>query len=566
MTKNKCIGNEKVITPIINKGAIKPVEIKSIHELQYELNIKIYTNIYTYNTLCNGIFICRGINGITGKKNSGKSSLCSHICVNLFFNDLLHFFHLFYSTYFDFENFLHKKNIENKFSSKISKNLKNLRKEFNIESTNFQELNQLLNYFTLLFIDLYDKKVKEKNAGFLLNYNRIYNNNQFSKKRIIYIDLDNSFYIERYKNMIYSSIEKIKKLINTYINFCGEKNSFLFLLLLDSSNFYQKQQLFNIYKNYTKEWYLFINLFNHYLNKYIDDITFFDVFKNLQILKIFNFSELVNVVHFICDHVEKYAHPKTNHFNKYIPSDLGAVVLDNLNYLHKSNTVNDMQLTNAQLKDKQPNDEQPNDEQPNNEQPNNEQPNNEQSNNEQPNNEQPNNEQPNNEQPNDEQPNDEQPNNKQLNSKHLNNKHLNNKKLNTEQLNNELKCLLMKLSKLSTEHKICVLITNNDSKYFKKHDEHFNKIYSKYVYHHIIVRFINQKNLFEHNYPTKKESKKNDCYTPSSDEGSDEMAENHDDNFCTKRYNQRYIKIKKKGKDNICFFEINEYGIETLLH
>ncbi|ETW32627.1 hypothetical protein PFTANZ_06652 [Plasmodium falciparum Tanzania (2000708)] len=71
--------NEKIIFPLFNgkvtKSSKSSINIKSLYELHNELNHKIYTNIYTYNTLCDGIFFCRGVNNICGKKNSGKSSI-----------------------------------------------------------------------------------------------------------------------------------------------------------------------------------------------------------------------------------------------------------------------------------------------------------------------------------------------------------------------------------------------------------------------------------------------------------------------------------------------------------
>ncbi|CRH03674.1 conserved Plasmodium protein, unknown function [Plasmodium relictum] len=474
MITKKNVSNEKIVTPIVSKSDTKPIKIKNLYELHNELKYKIYTNIYSYNTFCDGIFICRGINGITGRKNSGKTSLSSHITVNLYFNDLLHFFHLFYSTYFAFENFLKNENIENKFSLKIGNNLNKIKKEFHNSNEAFHELNELIKYFTLLFVKKYDKKIKENE--FYLNNNKEMNesSNLFYKKKVIYLDLDNSFYIERYKNMIHSSIYKIKKLMDTYTEFCSERSSFLFLLLLENNDL--KEKLFYIYKNFGKEYFLFINLFNYYLKKYINDITFLDVFKNLQILKIFSFNELFNVINYIYEQIQNYSVTSVNYFNKYVSSDLGILVLDNLNYLYKSYGFN-------------------------------------------------------------------------------------------TDLNNELTILLKILSKISTEYKICVLITTNDNKYLNKYDDYFNKIYSKYIYNRIVVRFINKKFFFEYNYPSKKHKQfQNKSNSNSSSEDSfDEIGENGDEAFYEKRYNQRYIKVKKKNKISICSFEINEYGIQTLL-
>ncbi|CRG95963.1 conserved Plasmodium protein, unknown function [Plasmodium gallinaceum] len=474
MVTKKNVSHEKIISPVISKLDIKPVKIKNLYELNKELKNKIYTNIYSYNTLCDGIFICRGINGITGTKNSGKTSLSSHISVNLYFNDLLHFFHLFYSTYFAFENFLKNRNIEIKFFLQSGNNLNKIKKEFNSSNKTFYELNELIKYFTLLFIEKYDKKID--GSEFYLNNNKKVNesSNLFSKRKVIYLDLDNSFYIERYKNMIYSSIDKIKKLMNTYMGFCSERHSFLFLLLLENNDL--KKNLFHIYKNYSNEYFLFINLFNHYLKKYIYDITFLDVFKNLQILKIFSFNELINVVNYIYQQLQNYSVRSTNYFNKYVSSDLGILVVDNLNYLYKSYEFN-------------------------------------------------------------------------------------------HDLNNELINLLKILSKISTKYKICVLITNNENKYLKKYDKYFNKIYSKYIYNRIVVRFINKKFFFEYNYSAKKQKQfQNKSITNSSSEESFyEIGENDEETFYEKRYNLRYIKVKKKNKINICSFEINEHGVQTLL-
>lgn len=343
----KSANPEKIVTPIINKHSIEPIKIKNLHELEYELNNKIYTNIYSYNQLCNGIYVSRGINSITGKKNSGKTSLCSHICVNVYFNDLLQFFHLFYSTYFDFEIFLQNKNIENKIFSKTLRDLNKIRNAFKNQNTSFEELIELINYFYNLFIELFEKKydgpnnnhskVLKANHNISKDTNNKYNNN-FSKKRIIYLDLDNSFYTERYKNMIYSSIEKLKKLLNTYIEFCSEKKTYLFLLLFQNfNNFTNKKNTFNLFfPNTYEECNIFINMFNKYLKKYIYNITFSEVFLNLQILKIFNFQELINVVQYIYKHIQKYEQNPFKYFNKYVPSNIGALVIDNLNYLYKS--------------------------------------------------------------------------------------------------------------------------------------------------------------------------------------------------------------------------------------
>ncbi|ETB57357.1 hypothetical protein YYC_04861 [Plasmodium yoelii 17X] len=514
----KSANPEKIVTPIINKQSIEPIEIKNLHELEYELNNKIYTNIYSYNQLCNGIYISRGINSITGKKNSGKTSLCSHICVNIYFNDLLQFFHLFYSTYFDFEIFLQNKNIENKIYSKTLQDLYKIRNAFKNENTSFEELINLINYFYNLFIELFEKKYDGPNNNhskvLKANYNlskdsnkKKYNNN-FSKKRIIYIDLDNSFYIERYKNMIYSSIEKLKKLLNTYIDFCSEKKTYLFLLLFqDLNNVNKKKNLFNLFfSNTYEECNIFINMFNIYLKKYIYNITFSEVFLNLQILKIFNFQELINIIQYIYKHIQKYEQNIFKYVNKYIPSNLAGLVIDNLNYLYKSSYCYDNlnSFTNS-----------------------------------------------------------------------------NNKK---NYINSEFTNLLKILSKLSTKHKIAVLITKNKNNFFKKHEEYFNTHYSKYLYNNIIIKFITNKIFWKYNcqindnisnkhyHQNENESKKNKLNlskftnSSSSDESFQQLEENSDKLFCEKKYNQRFIKIKKRGKVTMCFFEITEHGIQTLVN
>ncbi|SCM19612.1 conserved Plasmodium protein, unknown function [Plasmodium chabaudi chabaudi] len=516
----KSANPEKIVTPIINKQNIEPIKIKTLHELEYELNNKIYTNIYSYNQLCNGIYVCRGINSITGKKNSGKTSLCSHICVNIYFNDLLQFFHLFYSTYFDFEIFLQNKNIENKISSKTLRDLNKIRNGFKNQNTSFEELIELVKYFYSLFIELFEKEYDGVNNNHSKVLKAIYNlskdtskkyNNSFSKKRVIYLDLDNSFYIERYKNMIYSSIDKLKKLLNTYIDFCSEKKTYLFLLLFQNfNNLTNERKSFNLFfSNTYEECNIFINTFNKYLKKYINNITFSEVLLNLQILKIFNFQELINVIQYIYKHTQKYEQNLFKYFNKYVPSNLGALVIDNLNYLYKSSSCYD----------------------------------------------------------------------------NLNSLTSSNNKKNS--INNEFINLLKILSKLSTEHKIAVLVTKNKNNFFNKYEEYFNTHYSKYLYNNINIKFITHKLFWEYNsqvngnIPSQFENKNKkydkhnrdkklniDSFnnSSSSDESFQQLEENSDLSFCEKRYNQRYIKIKKKGKITMCFFEITEYGIQTLLN
>ncbi|GAW82776.1 hypothetical protein, conserved [Plasmodium gonderi] len=518
MIKKKSFFHEKAIRPIVSKRNTNLVNIRNINELKEELKDKIYTNIYSYNAICEGIYINRGINEITGRRNCGKTSLCSHICVNLFFNDLLHYFHLFYSTYFDFENFIENKSIENIFSSKTADRLYAIREEFILENKNFKDFKQLIKYFISQFIKLYGNErsthienihQSDHNKRKIYRHgNNIYGQNHeihsecFSRRRVIYVDLDNSFYIERYKNMIHASIEKIKKLQNRYMDFCKEKKCSLFLLLLECDK-EMKSSLVSLYKKYSESYDPFINIFNEYLDKYINSLTFFDVFKNLQILKIFNFNELFNIIHFISNELQKYQERSNKYFNKYVPPDLGGIVLDNINYLYKIH-----------------------------------------------------------------------------------------KPVKT-QGDNELHMLLKTLCKLSTDYRICVMITNNDNKYFKKKEEKFRKIYSKYVYNHIVVKFINEKRFFEFNFPTKKKKKNTDSKSnSSSDQSLNDLSGNIDcsdeanvrnveedddvghfvykddenDAFFKKRYNQRYIKIKKKKKtSNFCFFEINELGIETVL-
>lgn len=269
-----------------------------------------------------------------------------------------------------------------------------------------------------------------------------------------------------------------------------------------------------------------MDIFNHYLFKYIYNISFSHVFKNLQLLKIFNFYELINVINYIYEHIQTYSSSSSYyHFNKYIPHDLGIVVIDNLNYIFKGCPLN-----------------------------------------------------------------------------------------NNINIYYELEMILNKLSILSLEKHICILITNHENNYFtrhetfnKKNDNSFYKIISPYIYNNIHLKIINQKIFFEYNYPkkhTKKRKqdtnqntnniskKKNeqiitnvaddikhniqqneDCtlynvYSSDDDQSLDQMdvQEKEDDNsFYEKKYNLRYIKIKGKKKSTFCFFEINKYGIETML-
>ncbi|SOV23591.1 conserved Plasmodium protein, unknown function [Plasmodium sp. DRC-Itaito] len=575
--------NEKIIFPLFNGTAKKPVKssinIKSLYELKNELNCKIYTNIYTYNTLFDGIFLCRGVNNISGKKNCGKSSMCYHICINLFFNDLLHYFHLFYSSYFSFDNFLHKKNIHNVVDYMNTTILgDDIIKEFIEQQDNFKKLLNIMKYFVLTFKQHYGKNNNVENKHNINNNTHIFYDKHiyqddtfynyhdtyqsfytqikhFYKRKVIYIDLDNSFFIDRYKNMIYSSLEKIKKLMHRYIQFCSEKKVIPFLLLLEKTNKYIKEYIsFNIYKNYSNEFSFFIDIFNHYLFKYIYNISFSHVFNNLQLLKIFNFFELINVINYIYQHIQTYYSSSSSeyyHFNKYIPHDLGIVVIDNLNYIFKASSIN-------------------------------------------------------------------------------NNNNNNNNNIN---IYYQLEMLLNKLSILSLEKHICILITNNDNNNFtrhesfnKKNDNSFYKIISPYIYNNIHLKIINQKIFFEHNYPKKKntnqsqkqkqkekqkqkqtnnksddtfqhenlnnnnnnnehsntnlfdQTKQNiyqneerqlfNVYSSDDDQSMDEMdlqEKDDDHSFYEKKYNLRYIKVKGKNKSTFCFFEINKYGIETIL-
>ncbi|VWU51586.1 conserved protein, unknown function [Hepatocystis sp. ex Piliocolobus tephrosceles] len=500
MTTIKNANYEKIITPIIRNEYPKSIKIKSLQELQQDQSHKIYTNIYSYNTLYNGIFISKGINGVTGGKGSGKSSMCKHICVNLFFNNLLHFFHLFYSAYDDFELFLQKKNIKNEFCYETSIKLNTISKQFNEckKKKNIQALNELITYFTDLFIELYDKKqyIYTYISHFLNPSQVLYNKNKFSKKRIIYLDLDNSFYIDKYKNMIYSSIENIKKLLKTYMNFINEKKCILFLLVIEKNHLQKKKQLFHIYKNYSKEGNFFIYLFNHYLEKYIYDIKFSDVFLNLQILKIFHFNELVNIVNFIHDQVNKYANEDLLYFNNYIPRDLGLIVVDNINYINKCNTIINIPSNT----------------------------------------------------------NDDVNNNATISTN-----------FNIKQFTKNVNQMLKELSNLSIEHNICVLITNNDNKYFKKSDIYFNKLYTKYLYRNIVLKYINQKIYLDYICPNEIKKEDNRSDTTYSEDSLYDHTEDNDKKFYEKRYNQRYIKMKKKKKKGIaCFFEITKFGIKTL--
>ncbi|EUD65172.1 hypothetical protein C922_04458 [Plasmodium inui San Antonio 1] len=584
MIRRKWVPNERVLRPIVSKGYISPVDIKNVKELKEELKDKIYTNIYTFNTLCDGIYVRRGIYAITGRRNSGKSSLCAHICVNLFFNDVLHYFHLFYSAFFDFVQFLEKKNVENKFCLRTANRLRQVGTEFAMGNKNFGEFKQLVRYLFAQFVQSHGGEgyggysngggdsgrddqeeresepgeygKKEKRSHGLLRRHSPLRPHRFSKRRAIYVDLDNSFYIDRYKNMIRASLEKIKKLMETYKEFCCERKCSLFLLLLEGDR-QLKDFLSPLRKKYDLSYDPLIQIFNHHLDKYLNRITFSDVYKSFQLLKVFNFGELINVVNFINSELQKCQQPWSKHFSRYVPSDLGVLVVDNLNYVHRGV---------PQGKNK---------------------------------------------------------------------------------WENELKQLLKTLSKLSTENKVCVLVTNNDNKYFKKKEERFFHLYSKYVYSHVLVKFINEKKLFEFYFPSKGKSKArrghgkgnqdesgnrngnvhvngsmirnhntnrnsnrnsgsdgnensssseqsfNDLSgsadaagdgkavddsdpaeegDPAGDNDPGDHADQSDDDedangaFFKKRYNLRYIKIKrKKRKPKLCFFEINEFGIETML-
>ncbi|CAA9990079.1 conserved Plasmodium protein, unknown function [Plasmodium knowlesi strain H] len=552
MIRKKWPSNERVVKPIVSKGYISPLSIKNVKELKEELKNKIYTNIYTFNTLCDGIYISRGIYAITGRRNTGKSSLCAHICVNLFFNDILHYFHLFYSSFFDFLQFLEEKNVESKFCLQTANRLSEVGTEFSLGYKSFNDFKQMVRYFSAQFVQLQGGKDNGVSvSGGHINcpcgsgrqgdeddqreerYLKEECFERFSKRRAIYLDLDNSFYMERYKNMIHASLEKIKKLMNTYKQFCSEKKCSCFMLLLQSDK-QLRNFLSPLRKKYSASYDSLIDIFNHHMEKYINRITFSDVYKNFQLLKIFNFGELVNVVNFISSELQKYEQPCSKYLSRYVPPDLGVLVVDNMNYLYKEGS-------------------------------------------------------------------------------HGKNK-----------WNSELSELLKTLSKLSTENKVCVLVTNNDNKYFSKKEEWFFHLYSKYAYSHVLLKFINEKKLFnfnsfpkgkinalrEHRRGNRNESlhvkssviKDDNTYhnrgrdgnenSTSSEESFNELSRNADadegkasddknpgdydeesdeeedakDAFFKKRYNLRYIKIKrKKKKTELCFFQINEFGIETIL-
>ncbi|CAI7722685.1 conserved Plasmodium protein, unknown function [Plasmodium vivax] len=559
MIRKKWAPNERVIRPIVSKGCINPVNIKNVKELKEELKDKIYTNIYAFNTLCDGIYVSRGIHAITGRRNSGKSSLCAHICVNLFFNDWLHYFHLFYSAFFDFVQFLENKNFENKFCLRTASRLRQLGAEFALGNKNFGEFRQLLRHFAAQFVEAEggqgmgiwggsDSSGEGGSGECGLHPHRCHHRappQRFSKRRAIYLDLDNSFYIERYKNMIHSSLEKIKKLMSTYKEFCLERKSSLFLLLLEGDG-EVKEFLSPLRRKYTESYDPLMHCFNLHLEKHLNRITFADVYKNFQLLKVFHLGELINVINFISSEVKKWEQPGGRHFSRYVPSDLGVLVVDNINYLHRGG---------PQGKNK---------------------------------------------------------------------------------WNNEIKQLLNTLSDLSTENNVCVLLTNNENNYFKKKEEKLFRLYSKYVYRHVLVKFINEKKLFEFYFPAKGKSKLGRPHGKANPKGSTQMNgglirednanrnsgsdgnanssseqsfnelsgsahaeeagyaeyagyadgedvhdgsaahdgdhsddsddEDASDAFFKKRYNLRYIKIKrKKRKPELCFFEINEFGIETML-
>ncbi|KJP88272.1 hypothetical protein AK88_02053 [Plasmodium fragile] len=564
MIKKKWVPNERVMRPIVSREYVSPCNIKNVKELKEELKGKIYTNIYTFNSLCDGIYVSRGMYAITGRRNCGKSILCAHICVNLFFNDVLHYFHLFYSTFFDFVQFLEEKNVENKFCLRTATNLRQVCTEFALGNKNFADVKELVRYFSTQFVQLeaggdhancdnahrtHAHRDSGREDGTDGQFGAFDERDElgpkeqwrqrFSKRRAIYVDLDNSFYIERYKNMIRASLEKIKKLMKTYKEFCSEKKCALFLLLLEGDK-EMKTLLSPLRKKYSASFDPLIKNFNHHLDQYIHRITFSDVYKNFQLLKVFNFGELINVVNFISSELQKYEQPCSKHFSRYVPSDLGVLVVDNLNYLHRGGGPHGKNTWD-----------------------------------------------------------------------------------------NELNQLLKTLSKLSTENKVCVLLTHNDNKYFKKKEEQILQLYSKYVYNHVLVKFINQKKLSEFSFPAKGESKAGRAHGKGSRKGSVMKDENSNrksgmdvnancssseqsfndvsgnahaagagsadgddvghvgdaqrsdpgdcteqsdededtkDAFYKKRYNLRYIKIKReKRKPELCFFEINQFGIETML-
>ncbi|SCP05970.1 conserved Plasmodium protein, unknown function [Plasmodium ovale] len=646
MIINESGNDENMITRIINNSDNKLIKIKNLDELENELDYKVYTNVYTYNTGYGGIYICRGINGIWGRRNCGKSSFCSHICVNLFFNDLLHYFHLFYAVYFDFEKFLQSKNMKNIFCFETSSSIDKIQKEFNRERNNLKKLNDLINHFSFLFIELYSKNIKSNDVEIFPMGKKIWNyNHRFSKKRVIYLDLDNSFYIERYKNMIYCAIKKIKKLMNTYLEFCSEKKSSLFILLLDKYNKTLKRELFYLYKKHTKDHYLLIEIFNYHLEKYINDITFSDVFLNLQILKIFNFDELTNVVHFIYDQVQKYALHPDGHFNKYVPADLGAVVVDNVNYLHRSHVgawsehrvrghACDVHNSGEHISSAHISSEHISSTHTGREYISSEHINSTHTSSEHISSAHTSSEHISSAHTSSEHISSAHTSSEHISSAHTSSEYISSAPTNSEQVGNahvdsanldsahvdsthvdsanlesahldsahvdsanldnahvddvhtvsghtssggarsahkralvhmQLKILLRMLASLSTKHKICVLLTNNENNFLKKKDKYFNRIYSRYMYNSMVIKFINKKNFLECNYPSKRQNENNDDNCSSTEESFRELAQNYDEIYCQKRYNQRYIMTKKGGKTETCFFEINKFGIETLL-
>lgn len=499
---------ENIVIPLFKKSKPPPCRLKSVYEIGKDLKRKIYTNLYAYNTTCKGIFISRGINDINGFRNCGKTSICSHICVNLFFNDLLHFFHLFYTTYFCFENFLKQRNLENKISKKLSSTLKRNRKKFAKKNKSFEELQEVTEYFTEIFIKKYGQEKNQSQTATKKAYktddegntsgtqkvrnekrniqNRTQEPHQFSKKRVIYIDLDGGFYIERYNNMIRSTIDRIQNLMKTYLQFVAEKDCTIFLLFLENKKL--KQKLSQIYKNYKEEPIFFIDLFNYYLKKYVTDISFNEVQAHLQILKIFHFQELVNTIVFISKQIEKYhlsytsstsltfSNPSAHcfhfpHFNKHVSQNLGIVVVDNLYHLYRSNEY-------------------------------------------------------------------------------------------SVSLKNQLLNVLKHLYVLSTRYKICVLVTNTYTKYSKIYDELFNRLYSPYLYIRLVLKFLNKRLYYEHNYHLKETEMDNFI---DNDDDPKKTRERQNYHFREKRFNLRYIQVQKKKKKYSFFFEINTQGIQMIM-
>ncbi|SBT35660.1 conserved Plasmodium protein, unknown function [Plasmodium ovale wallikeri] len=555
------------ITSYIHPKDNKLIKIKNLDELENELDYKVYTNVYTYNT-------CYGV-------------------------------------YFDFEKFLQSKNMKNIFCFETASSIDKIQKEFNRERNNLQELNDLINHFSFLFIELYSKNIKSNDVEIFPMGKKIRNyNHRFSKKRVIYLDLDNSFYIERYKNMIYCAIKKIKKLMNTYLEFCSEKKSSLFILLLGKYNKTLKRELFHVYKKHTKDHYLLIEIFNYHLEKYINDITFSDVFLNLQILKIFNFDELTNVVQFIYDQVQKYARHPDGHFNKYVPADLGAVVVDNVNYLHRSHVgvwsehrenghacgvhTSSEHISSEHISSEHISGEHISGEHISGEHISGEHISGEHISGEHISSEHINSTHTSSEHIGSAHTSSEQVGNAHVDSVHMDSAHVDSAHVDIAHVDSahvdgvhtgsahtssgcarsahkralvhtQLKSLLRMLASLSTEHKICVLLTNNENNFLKKKDKYFNRIYSRYMYNNMVIKFINKKNFLECNYPSKRQNENNDDNCSSTEESFRELAQNYDEIYCQKRYNQRYIMTKKGGKTETCFFEINKFGIETLL-